>query len=624
MASVMLKSLIEPFRYEKLKLTNESKVKKSSSKVKDWKGTLKRIWGYMSDQKVLFFFVLLMVFISTVLTILGPFLVGKGIDIYIVEKSGNHFFFFFVVLVLIYALHSLSIWLQNIWMIKVAQNTVYKIRSDLFRQFHLLPISFFDQKKTGELMSRMTNDVENVSSTLNSSVIQISSSVLTLIGVVSVMLWMSPFLTIITLIVVPLLVVGMKWITRRTGQLFKEQQRSLGELNGYIEETITGQRIVKTFSQENRVMHEFLEKNERLRRSSFWAQTISGFIPKLMHVLNNLSFTLIAGFGGIFALKGWITIGTIVVFAEYARQFTRPLNDLANQFNTLLSAVAGAERVFDLLDEQAEEADFGEYVQSANIKGDIVFDRVSFSYGEESQTIKNISFHVSPGETVALVGATGAGKTTIINLLARFYEVNEGRILIDGKDISKLRRSELRQAMGFVLQDPFLFHTTIRENIRYGRLDATDEEVEEAAKLANAHSFIKNLPDQYDTIINEGGTSISQGQKQLLSIARAILKNPSILLLDEATSSIDTVTELKIQEALERLMKGRTSFVIAHRLNTIKKADQIFVIQDGRIVEKGSHDELLEKEGFYFDLVTNQLKPQLKTKDMLSEIKDHI
>ncbi|MEK5271240.1 ABC transporter ATP-binding protein [Aeribacillus sp. FSL K6-8394] len=620
----MLKSLIEPFRYEKLKLTNESKVKKSSSKVKDWKGTLKRIWGYMSDQKVLFFFVLLMVFISTVLTILGPFLVGKGIDIYIVEKSGNHFFFFFVVLVLIYALHSLSIWLQNIWMIKVSQNTVYKIRSDLFRQFHLLPISFFDQKKTGELMSRMTNDVENVSSTLNSSVIQISSSVLTLIGVVSVMLWMSPFLTIITLIVVPLLVVGMKWITRRTGQLFKEQQRSLGELNGYIEETITGQRIVKTFSQENRVMHEFLEKNERLRRSSFWAQTISGFIPKLMHVLNNLSFTLIAGFGGIFALKGWITIGTIVVFAEYARQFTRPLNDLANQFNTLLSAVAGAERVFDLLDEQAEEADFGEYVQSANIKGDIVFDRVSFSYGEESQTIKNISFHVSPGETVALVGATGAGKTTIINLLARFYEINEGRILIDGKDISKLRRSELRQAMGFVLQDPFLFHTTIRENIRYGRLDATDEEVEEAAKLANAHSFIKNLPDQYDTIINEGGTSISQGQKQLLSIARAILKNPSILLLDEATSSIDTVTELKIQEALERLMKGRTSFVIAHRLNTIKKADQIFVIQDGRIVEKGSHDELLEKEGFYFDLVTNQLKPQLKTKDMLSEIKDHI
>lgn len=624
MASVMLKSLIEPFRYEKLKLTNESKVKKSSSKVKDWKGTLKRIWGYMSDQKVMFFFVLLMVFISTVLTILGPFLVGKGIDIYIVEKSGNHFFFFFVVLVLIYALHSLSIWLQNIWMIKVAQNTVYKIRSDLFRQFHLLPISFFDQKKTGELMSRMTNDVENVSSTLNSSVIQISSSVLTLIGVVSVMLWMSPFLTIITLIVVPLLVVGMKWITRRTGQLFKEQQRSLGELNGYIEETITGQRIVKTFSQENRVMHEFLEKNERLRRSSFWAQTISGFIPKLMHVLNNLSFTLIAGFGGIFALKGWITIGTIVVFAEYARQFTRPLNDLANQFNTLLSAVAGAERVFDLLDEQAEEADFGEYVQSANIKGDIVFDRVSFSYGEESQTIKNISFHVSPGETVALVGATGAGKTTIINLLARFYEINEGRILIDGKDISKLRRSELRQAMGFVLQDPFLFHTTIRENIRYGRLDATDEEVEEAAKLANAHSFIKNLPDQYDTIINEGGTSISQGQKQLLSIARAILKNPSILLLDEATSSIDTVTELKIQEALERLMKGRTSFVIAHRLNTIKKADQIFVIQDGRIVEKGSHDKLLEKEGFYFDLVTNQLKPQLKTKDMLSEIKDHI
>lgn len=605
-----LKHLIEPFRHPKMEMKDGAAAKGKKPKVKDWPGTLKRIWKYMSDQKGWVFLVFLMVFASTVLGILGPFLIGKAIDVHIVEKSGENFGFLLAALVLIYAFHSLSIWFQNIWMIKVAQNTVYKMRSDLFQQYHRLSISFFDERKAGDLMSRMTNDIENVSSTLNSSVIQISFSVLTLIGTIAVMLWMSPLLTVITLIVIPMMVMGMKWITRRTGLLFKEQQQNLGELNGYVEEMITGQRIVKAFSQEQRVISEFLAKNERLKQSAFWAQTISGFIPKLMNALNNASFTLIAGIGGMFALKGWITIGTIVAFAEYARQFTRPLNDLANQFNTLLSAVAGAERVFALLDEPEEERDNGKQIDFEHVKGEVIFDHVSFSYEESSQTIQDVSFHVSPGETVALVGPTGAGKTTIINLLARFYEADKGKILIDGHDISKLKRSALRKTMGFVLQDPFLFQGTIRENIRYGRLDATDKEVEEAAKLSNAHSFIMKLPNQYDTVISQNGSGISQGQKQLLSIARAILKNPSILLLDEATSSIDTVTELKIQEALERLMKGRTSFVIAHRLNTIRKADQILVIKDGRILEKGSHQQLLDRKGFYYELASSRFKKE--------------
>ena len=425
------------------------------------------------------------------------------------------------------------------------------------------------------------------------------------------MLLLSPLLTLVAMTVIPLMYIGMKWITNRTGRLFKEQQKYLGELNGFIQETINGQQIVKAFSQEERVTREFMEKNENLRRAGYWAQTYSGFIPKLMNMLNNLSFAIIAFVGGILALKGFVTIGTIVVFTEYSRQFTRPLNELANQFNTILSAVAGAERVFEILDEEEEEANDKIGKQPESFVGEIEFKNVSFAYTEDQQTIHNISFHAKPGEMIALVGPTGAGKTTIINLLARFYDTNDGTILIDGTDIRLINRIALRRNMGFVLQDAYLFQGTIMENIRYGRLDATDEEVIEAAKMANAHSFIMKLPNQYNTVLRQDGRGISQGQRQLLSIARAILSDPSILILDEATSNIDTITEIKIQEALARLMKGRTSVVIAHRLNTIQRADQILVLNEGRIIESGTHESLLQQRGFYYHLYHSQLKQEV-------------
>ena len=551
--------------------------------------------------------VLAMVVISSALGLLGPFLVGMTIDDYIVSKNGNHFLTLLLSLLVIYLFNSLSTFLQNYWMIGIAQDTVYTMRSQLFRHLHKLPITFFDRRQHGELMSRVTNDIENVSSTLNSSVIQIFSSLLTLVGTIVVMLWLSPLLTLLTMIIIPLMFLGMKWITNRTGKLFKEQQKNIGELNGFIEETVSGQRIVKTFSQEDRVIREFKVRNEKLKQSGYLSQAYSGFIPKVMNLLNNLSFAIIAGVGGYLALKGFISIGTIVIFTEYSRQFTRPINDLANQFNTLLSAIAGAERVFEIIDEEEEDADELDSGTLEDIKGEVTFDEVSFAYEKSGETIKNVNLQVRAGENVALVGPTGAGKTTLINLLARFYDPNSGKILIDGHDIQQVKRSSLRSHMGFVLQDSYLFQGTVRENIRYGRLDATDSEVEEAAILANAHSFIVKLPNEYEFMLKQDGSGISQGQKQLISIARALLADPSILILDEATSSIDTITEVKIQEALQRLMYGRTSFVIAHRLNTIQQADKILVLEEGKIIESGTHDSLLKEKGFYYGLYNSQL-----------------
>lgn len=602
----MFKELSKPFKYPKVK--QEEPLQKKTVKPKNWFVTITRVWSYLSLNKGLLSLVLLMVVLSSFLALLGPYLIGRVIDDYIVTKESSGFVKLLIALVVIYLVQSISLLLQNVWMIGIAQNTVFTMRTQLFRHLHSLPISYFDKRQHGELMSRVTNDIENVSSTLNSSVIQIFSSILTLAGTIGVMLWLSPLLTLITLAIIPIMFFGMRWITNRTGKLFKAQQQNLGNLNGFIEETISGQRIVKTFSKEQKVITEFLEKSQRLKGAGFWAQTISGFIPKLMNVLNNLSFAVIAGVGGILALNGLVSIGVIVIFTEYSRQFTRPLNELANQFNTILSAVAGAERVFEILDEHEEMKDEKDASNLQEVKGEVRFDGVSFSYEEEQQTIRNLSFHASPGETVAIVGPTGAGKTTMINLLSRFYDPDDGKILIDGTESTKIRRSSLREHMAFVLQDPFLFTGTIMENIRYGRLDATDEEVMQAAKEANAHPFIMKTKNQYETVLTQDGSGISQGQKQLLSIARAILSSPVILVLDEATSSIDTITELKIQEALQRLMKGRTSFVIAHRLNTIQKADQILVLENGTLIEKGSHESLLREKGFYCGLYQSQLK----------------
>jgi ATP-binding cassette subfamily B protein len=575
---------------------------------KETLGTLRGIWRYLSVHKPIITLVVLMVIISSAMGLTGPYLVGYAIDHYIASQNTGELVRLISLLAAVYVLHSASLWMQNYWMIGAAQRTVFAMREDLFRHLHRLPVSFFAKRQHGEVMSRLTNDIENVSQTLNSSVIQLFSSLLTFVGMITLMLWLSPLLTVITLSVVPLMYLGMRWITSRTGKYFKEQQRNLGSMNGFIEETLSGQKIVKSFSRESSVISEFMTRNAALRTSGYWAQTYSGFIPKLMNVLNNMSFAIIAGAGGLLATKGLVTIGMIVTFTEYARQFIRPLNDLANQFNTFLSAIAGAERVFEVLGESGEESDEQEAVSLAAASGEIEFSHVSFSYGAEGDTLSDISFRVAPGETAALVGPTGAGKTTVVQLLARFYDADGGVIRLDGRDIKGIKRQSLRRHMGFVLQDSFLFEGTVRDNIRYGRLDASDEEVEQAAREANAHSFIVKLPEQYDTVIGGDGGGISQGQKQLLSIARALLADPSLLILDEATSSIDTITELKIQDALYRLMRGRTNIVIAHRLNTIRQADQIVVLSDGKLIEKGSHESLLQQKGFYYELVHSQYK----------------
>lgn len=604
----MLRAIRKPFGHEPILTKEDIKgpSRKKGPRARNWKSVLSRIWHLVDEQRGLLIGVLALVFVSSALTLLGPIAVGHLLDRHIIAGQFDGMGRKMVLLLAIYLGLSSSMYIQNYWMVGIAQRTIFQLRTNLFAHLQKLPVSFFDKRQHGELMSRLTNDIENISQTLNTSFIQVFSSVLTLTGTIAVMLYLSPLLTLLTMIIIPVMFMGVRWITRRTGKLFKEQQTAVGELNGMIEETISGQRIVKAYSQEARVMKEFAEKSDQLRRTGFWAQTYSGFIPKVMNMLNNAAFAVVAGVGGLLALKGdgIVTIGTIVIFSELARQFTRPLNDLANQFNTVLSAIAGAERVFGIMDEQVEKDDAKEHSETI-LKGDVEFRDVSFGYAVETDgyTVQDLSFHVKAGETAAFVGATGAGKTTIMQLLARFYEVDRGGIYIDGIPIGELPRQTLRSQMAFVLQDPFLFEATVFENIRYGKLDATDEEVIAAAKKANAHSFIEKLEEGYDTLLTADGGEISQGQKQLLSIARALVANPVFLLLDEATSSIDTVTELEIQEALDRLMEGRTSFVIAHRLNTVRKANTVYVMDQGRLIESGSQKELIARKGAYYNML---------------------
>ncbi|MGX8793185.1 ABC transporter ATP-binding protein [Oceanobacillus sp. M60] len=595
-------SLKAAFQYKRIDVSTVNTG--DSKKAENMGAALKRIWNYLKMEKGKLFLVIFMVVISSLFALLGPFLVGMSIDHFIAVGQLNGLGMLLLGLVIVYMIHSLSLFLQNYWMVDIAQQTVYTLRKNLFEQFHRLPISYFDQRQHGELMSRLTNDIDNINNTLNQSVIQIFASVLTLIGTVSIMLYLSPILTVVTMSIIPVMFFAMRWITRRTGPLYKLQQRDLGNVNGYVEEIVSGQHVVKTYSQEDYVKNQFEQRNKSLQNTGFWALTISGFIPKIMNTLNFLSFAIIAFVGGVLVITSdgaLVTVGTIVIFTEYARQFTRPLNELSNQFNLLLSAIAGAERVFQVMDETQEEVDEEDAIELPDTKGHLVFDHVGFGY-ESADILNDISLEAKPGETIAFVGHTGAGKTTIINLISRFYNYDSGQITLDGVDIKKIKRTSLRKHMAFVLQDTFLFHGTIRENIRYGNLDATDKEVEQAAKNANAHDFIMSLQDRYDTVLNQDGSGISQGQKQLLTIARALLANPKILILDEATSNIDTVTELHIQEALKRLMKDCTSFVVAHRLNTIREADKIIMLEDGNIMEQGSHEELMKRKGKYYHL----------------------
>lgn len=577
--------------------------KKDKKRADDWQHTVSRIWQLMAHRRWMVFFVIIIVIITSLLSLVGPYLIGHIIDHNIMTKRFSSLPQKIGWLLIIFAALSLLTYLAAYLMVDIAQETVYKLRMQLFSHMQQLPIRFFDERQHGDIMSRMTNDIENISKVLNSSFIQFTSSIVTLVGTVIVMLTLSPLLTLLTMTIIPVMFFATRWITNRTGPLYKMRQQALGDMNAYIEEIVSGQSVVKVFSQEEVVIQGFEEKNRSVRERGFWSISYSGTIPKVMNTLNNLSFAIVVGIGGLLALNGQaVTVGTIVIFAEYARQFTRPLSDLANQFNEVLSALAGAERVFAIIDEEEEpDTNHGERV----IQGHIQFNDVTFKYNDSQQknVINHVSFDLAAGESLALVGATGAGKTTIIQLLNRFYDINGGEILIDGVSVSRMPRRTLRRQIAYVLQDPILFDGTVRDNIKYGNHEATDEEVVQAAKDANAHDFIMRLEEGYDTVISGEESRLSQGERQLLSIARALVQNPKILLLDEATSSIDTVTEMQLQEAVDRLMAGRTSIVIAHRLNTVKKTDKVIVLAQGEIIEQGYQHELLERNGLYSQMV---------------------
>lgn len=577
-------------------------------RAKDVRTTLWRVWGYLRRQRQALLITAALVAGSTGLNVLGPSLLGRTIDRYILPADLPGLARMSLLLLGVYAAGSLLAWLQSYIMAGAAQRTLRDIRADLFARVQMLPLRFFDQRPHGELMSRLTNDVENINLVLTESMAQLVSGVLGMAGVIVVMLWINPPLAAVSAATVVLLsLVLNRWVAQRTREGFRAQQAALGALNGLIEETITGQRVVKAYHREALAIEQFDRANHEVRLAATQAQIFAGFVGPLMNFVGNLSLAVVAGAGGWMAVQGLATVGTIASFVAYTRQLGRPVNEIANLYNTIQAAVAGAERVFEIIDEPPE-VDAPDAQPLPEIVGDVVFEDVCFSYEPGVPVLKHISLHAEPGQLVALVGPTGAGKTTIVNLLARFYDVESGRILIDGRDIRHIRKQDLRRQLGIVLQDTFLFAGTVMENIRYGRLDATDEEVIAAAKLANADQFIHRLPLGYHTLLSERGTNLSQGQRQLLAIARAILADPRILILDEATSSVDTRTEQHIQEAMQRLMAGRTSFVIAHRLSTIRKADQILVINQGEIVERGTHEELLARQGFYARLYASQFR----------------
>ncbi|MGI6543089.1 MAG: ABC transporter ATP-binding protein [Limnochordia bacterium] len=583
-------------------------------KPKNVKGTLLRLWRYLKKQKYALAVAFLLILISSTVSLLGPLLIGRGIDALSLGAGAVDFERLSTILLLmatVYLVSACATWLQNYVIVGVSQRTVHTLRTDLFEKLQRLPVRFFDSRTHGEIMSRLANDVETVSHTLTQSTTQVFNSIITVVGSITAMLTLSPVLTLVSIVTVPLGFLITRKIVRFTRSHFSAQQRELGNINGFIEEIITGQRVVKAFCREEAVLQDFDDINQSLKNASIKAQVFSGIIGPLMNVVNNLSFVLVVSIGGLLASRGLITVGVIASMVNYSRQLARPINEVANQVNMMQSAVSGAERAFEILDAEEEEADAPDAIHLTDVKGAVSFDRVSFGYVEDVPVLERVDIRAEPGQTIALVGPTGAGKTTIVNLIMRFYDVNEGAITIDGKDIRQLAKDNLRSSLGIVLQDTYLFSGTVRENIRYGRLDATDEEVEAAAKMANADGFICRLPNGYDTELASEGGNLSQGQRQLLTIARAILANPSILILDEATSSVDTRTEMHIQEAMLSLMKGRTCFVIAHRLSTIQGADEILVINHGRIIERGTHEELLAKKGFYHELYTSQFRRQL-------------
>lgn len=575
-------------------------------KPKQMKKTLRRLWAYVREERKLFILVFFLVVLGNAALLSAPYLITRAIDTIALGLDLDVLLGLVIVLILAYLLDGILTIAQGFIMAKASQRVIRSLRDNLFQKLLKLPIVFFDTNTHGELMSRLTNDIENVSTTISSSSVQLMNALITVFGSFAMMLYLSPIMTLGAVVTLPLVLLLTRLVAKNTSKLYKAQQKELGILNGYIEENITGFEVLKAFSREEESLEEFDEVNARLKTVGLRAQVISGTLMPIMNVINNLGYTTIAFLGGYLGVRGIISIGVIAGFLSYARQFTRPLTDIASIFNILQAAIAGAERVFEILDEAEEEKDRPDAIALREVRGEVEFRNVSFHYNEGEPVLKNVSFRCGKGQSVALVGPAGAGKTTIVNLVSRFYDPKEGTILIDGYDTRQIRREDLQRIFGIVLQDTYLFSGTIRDNIAYARIDATLEEVMESATLANCHDFIMRLPRGYDTYLSESGSTLSEGERQLIAIARAILKNPSILILDEATSSVDTRTELRIQEAMIKVMEGRTSFIIAHRLSTIREADVIMVISDGEIVEKGSHADLLKAQGFYFRMYASQ------------------
>ena len=593
-------------------------------KPKETKQTIKRLLGYLGKDKKHVIIALVCVVISSLSTLAGSYMLspiingitetydkaskaagGAGV---IINEGLKTLGLGILLMLAIYGIGVISMYLQQRIMIGVSQRALKTLRKDLFDHIQTLPVRYFDTNATGDIMSRFTNDVDVVGEMLNNTVIQLIQGFISIVGTVSIMLYMNVWLALLTILLVPLMLKAGGSIAKRSSKYYRQQQSALGKLNGYIEETVTGQKVVKVFCHEEKAVAEFTHLNNDLRKKQVKAQFFGGIMGPVMGNIGQVSYGITACVGGLFCLAGRLSLGGLTVFVNYSRQFSRPINEISMQINTIFSALAGAERVFKVMDEEPEEADKPDAVEMANVKGEVIMEDVSFGYNPDKVILKHINLYAHAGQKVAFVGSTGAGKTTITNLLNRFYDIQEGKITIDGRDIKDYARKSLRSHIAMVLQDTHLFTGTVRENIRYGRPDATDEEVEQAAKIASAHSFIMRLENGYDTMLEGDGINLSQGQRQLLNIARAAVSKAPILVLDEATSSVDTRTEMHIDHGMERLMKNRTTFVIAHRLSTVRNADCIMVLEQGEIIERGTHEQLLAEKGRYYQLYTGAVE----------------
>lgn len=590
----------------------------AGEKAKNFKGSIKQLLAYMGVYKIGLFIVALCAVIGTVFSVVGPKILGKatteiskGLMAKIGGTGGIDFdavLSIILMVLFIYVLSTIFNLLQGIVMTGITQKVCYRMRKDISEKINRMPMEYFEKRTYGEVLSRITNDVDTIGNGLNQSITQLITSVSTILGVLVMMLSISPIMTFIVALMLPLSAIILGTIMKKSQKHFRTQQEYLGHINGQVEEIYGGHTIIKAFNKEEDVINEFQQTNEVLYKSAWKAQFLSGMMHPIMMFISNLGYVAVAISGAFLAINGKITIGDIQAFIQYVNNFTRPIQQIAQVSNMLQSMAASAERVFEFLSEDEEEQTVKNPVHIDKIKGNVDFENVKFGYNKNHIIINNFSANINSGQKVAIVGPTGAGKTTMVKLLMRYYDVNDGEILLDSHNIKSFNRGELRSAFGMVLQDTWLFKGSIMENIRYGRLDATDQEVIDAAKAAHAHHFIKTLPDGYQMELNEEASNISQGQKQLLTIARAILADKPLLILDEATSSVDTRTEARIQKAMDNLMQGRTSFVIAHRLSTIRDADTILVMRDGDIVEQGSHNELIKKDGFYAELYNSQFE----------------